>query len=456
MIPSTTADPASTTFPAAPAATASLSVSKPPSAHPASATSSAAPARSFKSTTHGSAPAPDEKSQEMPPARMRPKPKRVAFSEPSPSHKAQPHSLAREEHEKRKVRVERRLGLKGMFIEYTRSKPQGLECDWNEDSELGRGSNGTVYWGRWTNANGMQRERAIKRYTNECTLRGWRFEACFYREIDLWSKHFNNDPNIVRFIAAGRGTTNRGKSYFFTVMEYCEHTLYSWIHGEADRHALTRQQTLDIILGTARGLGKLHNATPSCTHRDLKSLNILLMQESSDSLRLVPKICDLGELKDTDSLITGTATSKDQTGTKLWNAPEVTLGGLRNATQSSDVYALSIVYFEVVTGKLPNADYDFNQYNCEYDKAVQEYGHRPPMPENSPPWSEQLIGEMWAQDPDKRPTTTSIIRRIEAEARKDDSLIINVTNSDNVNIQVAHHVTGNVTQQKGNMNCVVM
>lgn len=100
-----------------------------------------------------------------------------------------------------------------------------------------------------------------------------------------------------------------------------------------------------LALGCARGLRALHRFSPDLCHRDIKSSNFLVDGQ------LNAKICDLelGGVKNH-----GLDIHKDGI-LCTWQAPEVMRS--QPATQASDIYSLGLVLWELVSGKVPFAEY---------------------------------------------------------------------------------------------------
>jgi serine/threonine protein kinase/tetratricopeptide (TPR) repeat protein len=117
------------------------------------------------------------------------------------------------------------------------------------------------------------------------------------------------------------------------------------------RHAgrFTATSAIPIVVQMAAGLRAAHLA--GVIHRDFKSANVILApsDQSPDALRVV--ITDFGlahaEFFAGQSL-TG---SNDLVGTPAYMAPEQIQG--KAITPATDVYALGVVVFEMVTGTLP-------------------------------------------------------------------------------------------------------
>jgi serine/threonine protein kinase/tetratricopeptide (TPR) repeat protein len=202
-------------------------------------------------------------------------------------------------------------------------------------SVLGHGGTGTVYLG----------ERADRQYSAQVAVKivesanvqgdlGMRFKA--ERQILASLNH----ANIARLIDAGE--TPDGQPYL--VMEY--------VHGEpldrfCDRERLDIRKRLTLFLDICSAVQYAHQNL--IVHRDLKPANILVTGESS------PKLLDFGiaKLLDTGDAASMLALTRmnDRLLTPEYASPEQILG--RAVTTASDVYALGVVLYELLTGLRP-------------------------------------------------------------------------------------------------------
>jgi serine/threonine-protein kinase len=175
-------------------------------------------------------------------------------------------------------------------------------------------------------------------------------------------------PALVRVFDFG--WTSKGDP--FLVMELVQgETLASLIAREAPISAIRAVQTL---LPIADGLRLAHDR--SIVHRDIKPDNILL---SRDTLgRNQPKLLDFGIAKVGPNVSEGNIT---QVGTVLgspeYMSPEQALG-VEEIDERADVWALSVVLYEMVTGKIPfqRANYNALMHAIINDppKPTTEYG----------------------------------------------------------------------------------
>src|ERR1700720_1935454 len=200
--------------------------------------------------------------------------------------------------------------------------------------EIGQGGMGTVYLA--ARADGyFEKQVAIKLLkrgvANEEVLRRFRSE----REVLARLDH----PNIARLIDAG--TTDDGLPYF--VMEYVDGTP---ITRFVDENHETLADRLNLFLKISAAVEAAHRN--SVIHRDLKSNNILVNCEGE------PKLLDFGIAKvvgkNTNPLeLTALGQERFTPGSA---SPEQAKG--EPVTTSSDIYALGVVLYEMLTGERPH------------------------------------------------------------------------------------------------------
>jgi eukaryotic-like serine/threonine-protein kinase len=140
-------------------------------------------------------------------------------------------------------------------------------------------------------------------------------------------------PNVVNVFDQGQDS-----DMAYLVMEYLPGiTLRDLLqeHGQ-----LTTDQTLDILEAVLAGLSAAHKA--GIVHRDLKPENVLL----ADDGRI--KIGDFGLAR---AVSANTATGAALLGTIAYLSPELVTRGI--ADTRSDIYAVGIMTYEMLTGKQP-------------------------------------------------------------------------------------------------------
>jgi eukaryotic-like serine/threonine-protein kinase len=153
-----------------------------------------------------------------------------------------------------------------------------------------------------------------------------------------------NHPAIARVFDAG--ATPQGRPYF--AMEY--------VRGESltaysDRGRLTTEQRLDLFLHVCDGVQHAHQK--GVIHRDLKPSNILVTLQDDQP---APKIIDFGVAKAMSQPLTEHTLYTSLgglIGTPEYMSPEqAEIGGVDIDTRT-DVYALGVVLYELMTGVLP-------------------------------------------------------------------------------------------------------
>ncbi|WP_375389244.1 Stk1 family PASTA domain-containing Ser/Thr kinase [uncultured Amnibacterium sp.] len=140
-------------------------------------------------------------------------------------------------------------------------------------------------------------------------------------------------PNVVNVFDQGQ---DLGTAYL--VMEYLQGITLRDLLGEYGR--LTSEQTMDILEAVLAGLVAAHKA--GIIHRDLKPENVLL----ADDGRI--KTGDFGLARAATS---HTASGQALLGTIAYLSPELVTRGI--ADTRSDVYAVGIMMYEMLTGEQP-------------------------------------------------------------------------------------------------------
>lgn len=172
---------------------------------------------------------------------------------------------------------------------------------------------------------------------------------------------------------------------------------------EALRHKrgspiLTDTIKTKIALGIAIGMIVLHDK--NIIHRDLKSLNILINEET------LPKICDFGIARFSDSINPGSQQNffTANIGTPHWMAPEILQSG--HYTNKVDVFSYAVILWEMLTEDLP-----FKGMKEHYQVALKIVsGERNYLPPNTPSGLRDLISKLWSQDPNLRPDFREVYR----------------------------------------------
>jgi beta-lactam-binding protein with PASTA domain/tRNA A-37 threonylcarbamoyl transferase component Bud32 len=188
-------------------------------------------------------------------------------------------------------------------------------------------------------------------------------------------------PNVVNVFDQGQDS-----DMAYLVMEYLPGiTLRDLLK---DYGKLTPEQTMDILEAVLSGLAAAHKA--GIVHRDLKPENVLL----ADDGRI--KIGDFGLARAASN---NTATGQALLGTIAYLSPELVTRGV--ADTRSDIYALGIMTYEMLTGEQPYVG------EAPMQIAYQHANDTVPMPSSRVPATPRELDELvlWAtaRDPEERP-----------------------------------------------------
>ena len=169
------------------------------------------------------------------------------------------------------------------------------------------------------------------------------------------------------------------------VMEYCPGgNLLEWSSRQKQgKKAPTLQTVLTTLVSVASGLSALH--TRDIVHRDLKPSNILFDENQN------AKVADLGLAQTPGGLSQRSVLGSQglqHPGTPAYMSPEQQNSN-DYLSPASDVYALGLVIFELLTGK------NYKNQRPGTSAASLRVG--------TPAWLDQLLMRMLEKEPEKRP-----------------------------------------------------
>lgn len=263
-------------------------------------------------------------------------------------------------------------------------------------AELGRGGMATVYHGYDPR---FEREVAVKVLPSELLHSDPQFKLRFEREAKIIAQL--EHPSIVPVYDVG---DEGGQPYF--VMRYMNGGSLS----ERIKNKVMSVQDAAKILGQiAPGLDEAH--AKGIVHRDLKPSNILFDSKGT------PYISDFGIAKLSQSQASS-VTGSGIIGTPAYMAPEQASG--EGVDGRSDIYALGIILFEMLTGRQP--------YEADTPMAVAIKHITDPVPRileanpNLPPDVENIIQVAMAKSKNDRFSTSvelvDALRNIDSPAIK--------------------------------------
>jgi len=150
-------------------------------------------------------------------------------------------------------------------------------------------------------------------------------------------------PGIAQIYEAGAADTVFGRQPWFAMELIHGQTLRVW----AEAHRPNTPQRLEIMARICEAVHHAHQR--GLIHRDLKPGNILVDETGQ------PKILDFGvaRVTDSDAQATRQTDMGQLVGTLAYMSPEQVLGDPLELDTRSDVYALGVILYELLAGRLP-------------------------------------------------------------------------------------------------------
>ncbi len=224
--------------------------------------------------------------------------------------------------------------------------------------------------------------------------------------MEEWVARRLNSPHVLKAVPV-----TRDREHLFVVTEYVEGlTLRQWM---TDNPQPDLETVRGIIEQIAAGLRAFHRQ--GMLHQDLRPENIMI---SSDG---VVKIIDFGSV-----LIAGVLEAapglddREILGTHQYSAPEYFLG--YRGTERSDQFALGVVAYEMLTGRLPYGD-KVSRATSQKAQNALVYRSAASQTARVPDWVDGALARAVHVDPGKRYEALSAfledIRRPNAGLRPD-------------------------------------
>ncbi len=206
--------------------------------------------------------------------------------------------------------------------------------------EIGEGGMGSVYLAH-------QRKPVDRRVALKVIKRGMNSKDIIARfEAERQAVAMMDHENIARILDAG--TTNDGQPFFvmelvsgIPITEFCDH------------HKLSVRRRMELFVNVCSAIQHAHQK--GIIHRDLKPSNILVTVKDG---KYVPKVIDFGLAKALESqkLLTD-KTMETQIGqvmgTLKYMSPEQAAADHFDIDTRTDIYALGIILYELLTGSTP-------------------------------------------------------------------------------------------------------
>jgi serine/threonine-protein kinase len=201
-------------------------------------------------------------------------------------------------------------------------------------------------------------------------------------------------PNIVKVLEFSQNKDGA----FFIVMEYIKaNNLKSYLEKFAP---IPLPRCIEILEPLCNALSLAHKR--KILHRDLKPANILIGEQDGSELI---KLADFGIVKllEVDGNITNEGevlTAKETIiGSPNYMSPEQLMN--YSLTTSSDVYSLAVIFYEMVTGKLPFSGGDFQELVASKVKGNKINAPSTLVPD-LPPALDKIIEKSLTVNPQQR------------------------------------------------------
>jgi serine/threonine-protein kinase len=167
------------------------------------------------------------------------------------------------------------------------------------------------------------------------------------------------------------------------------------------KHRVPMRDTIRILLAIAEALNAVHAA--GCLHRDVKPSNVMLAGHERVVLMDFGLFLPEGEL----------AARPDLAGSPNYIAPEsIRDRVMPGAGHLVDLYALGVIAFELLTGRLPFAAQNLEEtFDQHLNAPVPDLAMLAP---GAPPRLAALTRELLAKEPYERPTSEEVVWRMRA------------------------------------------
>jgi len=337
----------------------------------------------------------------------------------------------RREQKKKQAALRKKLGVEAKKKDPTApTQGKGVEGDTVQDlliekglpiigmESIGSGNFASVYKGMWTEdgPDGTKKQsvvavKVMKKMQSPKIREDGTPIPPKWLEREVKTNLTQCHDNLVRVIESSVDSLP-----YAIVLEYCPGgSLHDSIIGDPSTtlHRFTWEHRLKAALDIAQGMMHLHEQ--NIVHRDLKTLNVLLLHPvMSPSDPVLAKVCDFGLARylPNDDIQTRLT---HQVGSWYYMAPEM-FDSKNTYDGKVDVYSYAVLLYEILAGNL--------YYASDKSKSFGTFvmwtsdGGRPredAIPEAAPQLLQVLMKEGWRAQPSERPEFREIAERLRKE-----------------------------------------
>lgn len=216
---------------------------------------------------------------------------------------------------------------------------QTIDSTFILDSLLGQSEFGDLYLSRRLEAQEMPLALKII----DVSLISSRLDSIIRFRNETEKLQTLKSPHLANILSTGKWQD----TYYIAREYYPGRTLFDTIQKRRKQQSgnFSIDETVRIVLKIARGLSDLHQQ--GILYHNLKPQNVLLVNDQINAIRLLDT--GLSHIKNYSRL----CTACEDVSLLSYISPEKTGLLRRNAGPASDLYGLGILFFELLTGKLP-------------------------------------------------------------------------------------------------------
>ena len=245
-------------------------------------------------------------------------------------------------------------------------------------------------------------------------------------ELESFEKQVQNAQmaqdkmELSPYIVRNQFQMNEDHTLFYDVSEYMDE---STLRSRIRQKTLTQMEKVRVILDVAQGLKVAHDN--QILHRDVKPENIYLMGDGHAALA---NFHHSWFVEHSDMNFTVKATLSDDSSP--YTPPEFIVD---DAVPASDLFSLGVVFYELVTGKLPfsNVHYFTASSGCLAEKDLPSH-----VVKDLPKWMDTVVKNTVVADVDKRwDSVDTLIEFINEHLGQTGSSVSTTTTSSEFNLK---------------------